>query len=267
MRNLRRLFLEQVALWDTPTRIALTIATLLLLVMFGVYAFGGEALRIPALVAIVTLFMVAQGIVLWGNRRMVTPFTQAQQLYLRGNVTGARDVLAARRGVHSADMQELTLLGNIYRQLGDLDQSEQVLSEALEIAPQHHFPLFGLGRTKLTQGDYAAAADYIRAALNNGAPPIVWADLAEALYRAGEKNVTMVAMTRADRSRLEPYRTLMMDYIRHRLGEGNLLDDGVIAEGLPYWEEAAKRFAHTRYGEAVADDIRRIRRMNEESTA
>lgn len=266
MRNLRRLFLEQVALWDAPTKIALTIATVLIAVMFGVYAFGGEALRIPAVVGLATLFLVAQGIVLWGNRRMVTPFTQAQQLYLRGDIDGARDVLIARRSTDSADVQELTLLGNIYRQLGELDNSAGVLHEALGLSPQHHFPLYGLGRTKLAQGDYDGAVEHIRQAINTGAPPIVWADLAEALYRTGETDATMVAMTRADRSRLEPYRTLMMDYIRYRLGEGNLLDDATIAAGLPYWEEAAKRFAHTPYGKAISDDIRRIRRMDEENS-
>lgn len=265
MRGIRRHLLEQVSTWDAPTRRALAIALVLLAVMFGVYVFGGAALRVPAIVGIATLFSVAQLIVLWGNRRMVTPFTQAQRLYLNGDIESARELLAARRTAPDVDVQELTLLGNIERQLGDLPGSEAILLEALHISPQHHFPLYGLGRTQLAQGRYAVAVGTLQQALANAAPPVIHADLAEAYYRQGQRENVQAALKQLELegdAPLQPYRQLMTQFIRHQLDAGDLPTAEVIAAGLPYWEATAQRFAGTPYGAAVAQDIQTIRSWN-----
>jgi hypothetical protein len=56
-----------------------------------------------------------------------------------------------------------------------------------------------------------------------------------------------------DEKKAEPYRLLMAKMIR-----GEALDSTLVENGLPYWEQAAARFAHTPYGEAIEKDIRKI---------
>ncbi len=75
------------------------------------------------LISFAGLLIVIEISVLWGNRGMVSAFTQAQRLYLDGDFAATRDLLESVRA--KADARALTLLGNTYRQLGQLDQSER----------------------------------------------------------------------------------------------------------------------------------------------
>ncbi len=189
---------------------------------------------------------------LWGNRGMVSAFTQAQRLYLAGDFAAARDLLESVRA--KADARVLTLLGNTYRQLGQLDESEQVLSEAVDKAPDHYFPLYGFGRTLLSEGRYTEAVVAIRRALELNAPPVVRADLGEALYRLNLPEEAVAALEAVPTD--EPHRALMVAYLLHRLGAADPPVAEVVQAGLPYWEAAAERFRHTPYGLALARDVR-----------
>ena len=252
MRDLRRTFLEQVAHWDRATHTALAIAGGLMLVMIGIYTFGGDTLRVPAVVGIATLFTVAQGLVLWGNRHMVTPFTKAQRLYLNGQVEQAATLLEHQRDNGTTDVRELTLLGNIYRQHGDLTDSETILYEALNISPKHHFPLYGLGRTKLVSGQYDEAASLIQQALDAGAPPVVQADLVEALYLGRQPDAARERLPQANVKQLDAARLLTLRWIAFQLRADEPPTTVQIEAGLPELHQTAARYHSTPYGAAIA---------------
>lgn len=248
----RRRLLEMVRGWDTPTRVAFSIGVVVLAVMFGVLQFGGDHLRLPAIVGISTVMLVLQGLVLWGNRWMVTPFTQAQRYYRQGDFARVVALLEARAAADDVEAAELTLLGNTYRQLGALSKSEGVLSKAVDISPESYFPRYGFGRTLLVKGDYAGAVAALEAALAYGAPGGVRVDLAEAYYRAGMREA-MAAQLALVPAGLAAQREVMRAFLA---GEAPAAD--VLAAGLPYWTETARRFAGTPYGAALWEDIHEI---------
>lgn len=255
MRAIRRAFLEQVAHWDMPTRVALSLAVLILTLMLILSRWGAPSVRTPSMIAAAVVFLMVQGLVLWGNRRMVTPFTQAQRHYIAGEFAQAIDILEGVRAGAKVDVQELTLLGNTYRQVGDLSKSARILYEALDISPQNHFPLYGLGRTLLAQGEYTQAAERIEAALVEGAPTVVRVELAEAYYRAGQPTDALRVLDALTTAPQEPYRILWVAYLRHRLAGGSAPNRATLLAGLPYWRESALRFAHTPYSADLQADL------------
>lgn len=269
VRGILRRFRE----WDRATQIALVMAALVFIVMLVLGAQLPPESRGYALVGVIGVLVVAQLIVMWGNRGMVTSFTQAQRHYLAGDFEAARDALENATDVKANDYRARTLLGNIYRQLGDLNKSEEVLTQALQIAPNHHFVLYGFGRTLLVKGQYAEAAKVIAQAVAGGGPEIIRVDYAEAQYRLGVPRETLVealhAAQTAAQMALETgdnHQALMVQYLLYRMGEGEIPERQLIRDGLPYWEAAAKRFAHTPYGAALADDVRIIRASDAHTT-
>lgn len=247
--------------WDRPTQIAVALDALLLVALLIVAAAGPEALRVPALIGAGGLVIVSQIAVLWGNRGMISPFTQAQRHYLAGSFDRARDILEAARARGKIDVKSLTLLGNTYRQLGQLAESEAVLSEAVARAPEHYFARYGFGRTLLSRGEYAAAVESIAEAVRLGAPPIVQLDLAEAYYRLG-RNDHAIALLENVRTH-EPHRALMQAYLFYRMGGAPPTRELIMA-GLPYWQASAERFSTTPYGQALAQDVERMQALIEE---
>ncbi|NDJ60642.1 MAG: tetratricopeptide repeat protein [Chloroflexi bacterium] len=207
--------------------------------------------------------LVIEIAVMWGSRGMISEFTRAQRRYLQGDFEAARTILEAVYAGGRAGVQALTLLGNTYRQLGRLDESEAVLYEAVNKAPDHHFPQYGFGRTLLAKGRYAEAVDAIQQALSDGAPPIVQVDLAEAYYRMGEVDAARTILQTATSD--EPARALLISYLCYRLQTGPPPDSALIAAGLPFWQASAQRFAHTTYGQALAEDLAALERL--QSTA
>ncbi len=242
--------------WDRTSRAALILAILLLIIDILFIIFGPFESRLPAMIGLFGLVIAIQIIAMWANRGMVTPFTKAQRYYLDEDFEAACEILEKLREAGKADVRALTLLGNAHRQLGNLDQSETVLREALMLQPNHHFPLYGFGRTLLVQGNYTEAAETIRQALTVGAPPIVQLDAGEALYRAGETEEARQMLQAALPSSQEPHRRLMAEYLLYRLGEGSVPALALLEQGLPYWEANAERYDHTEYGQNLADDIR-----------
>jgi tetratricopeptide (TPR) repeat protein len=265
MGRLTAYLFRSIRAWDAPSRFALITAAILLMVTLLSLLFGPQSIRSPSLVGFVGLIIVLQVIFMWGNRGMVTPFTQAQRFYLAEDFESACQVLEALTVNGKADVQSLTLLGNTYRQLGLLDESEEVLTKALDIRPLDHFPLYGIGRTLLVKGQYAQAADKIKQALDVGAPPIIQFDLGEALYRLEKSDQARLVLEAAARVSQEPHRVLMSRYMLYRLGAGEPPLGDVVAVGLPYWQNNAIRFQDTPYGQLLADDIQQMQAFMEES--
>jgi tetratricopeptide (TPR) repeat protein len=253
--HLLRLFLA----WDRPTRIALALSLVLLAMAVAFAVFGPSNIRQPALIGAGGLFIITQAIIMWGNRNMVTPYTQAQRAFLTGDFETARQLLEAVRASGKADMRDLTLLGNTYRQLGELDASEDSLTEALRLRPNHHFPLYGFGRTLLVQGRYSEAIDVLVRALEAGAPPIIQVDLGHAYYRQGMWEEALVALKGVKPLVIDPYRAFMVDYLLYQLEQGEL--PALVADGLVYWRAESERFRQTPYGQALADDVRQLQTL------
>ena len=240
--------------WERSVQIAVVTALVLFVVIVVIAGVGPQELRLPAVIGIIGLMLVLQVLVLWANRDMVTAYTEAQRAYLRGDFEAARAVLEAQG--EAADARALTLLGNTYRQLGKLEESEQVLGLALAQHPGDQFPLYGLGRTLMAQGRYAEAADRLEAALKGGAPDVVQVDLAEAYYRLDDAEGARRALAALGEVEQEPYRRLIVAMMRWRLGDAPKPDAALVGEGIAYWQATAERFGQTAYGAAVAQVVR-----------
>ncbi len=264
MGKLTAYILRSFRAWDRPTQIAMLTAIFLFLPTIIALIVGSPQLRQPVLIGLIGLIIATQIIFMWGNRTMVTPYTQAQRFYLVGDFERARQVLETSQSTDKVDVRSLTLLGNTYRQLALLDESEEVLTKALDLRPFDHFPLYGIGRTLLVKGLFAQAAAKIKQALDAGAPTIVQFDLAEALYRQGTGDDTRLALRAAQEIADEPHRALMAAYMLYRLGEGEPPPRELVIAGLPYWQDNADRFQMTTYGQLLADDVQHLQAFMKE---
>ncbi len=263
LRSLRQAF-GRFLHWDRASKIAFLTAFVLLFPALYVASEGTEHIRQPATIGALGLVFAAQAIFMWANRGMVSSFTKAQRLYLNGDLEKTRDLLEKTRQAGKANFQMLTLLGNTYRQLGELGYSKAVLLEAIDIAPNHYFPRYGFGRTLLVNGEYADAVAQIQQALELGGQPIIQFDLGEALYRQGNESAA-VAVLRDSLPYLDVPRRIMAHYLLTQVAADDLLSPSVddIQEGLIYWQTQAELFAHTPYGIALWQDIGRLHNLIE----
>lgn len=231
-------------------------ALLLLIPSALIAARGPENLRQPATIGTIGLVIAAQGVFMWANRGLVTPFTKAQRLFMRGDLEAACQILEQLYDEGKANMQAMTLLGNTYRQLGRIEESHKVLYEALNKTPNHYFPLYGFGRTLLIEGHYAEAANMIEQALQNGGPQVIQYDAGEAHYRQGNY-AQAIAFLQAAQMYLddEPHRALMAVHLLYQMDAGDPPSASMIDMGIQYWRSQAELYAHTAYGQALAADI------------
>src|SRR5262245_44776888 len=181
---------KQIRTWETAAKIALTVDLVLLLLAVFVL-FTNETLRTPALIGAAGWLVALQGIVLWGNRNMVAPYTQAQRHYLAGEFEQARDILRHDMDELIANgknptIDSLVLLGNTYRNLGQLRERGCILRVAVARSPDYHFAHYGLAKTRQAVGDYNSAITYLSQSLKQGAPAIVRFDLAFTQYLRGD---------------------------------------------------------------------------------
>lgn len=266
MGRLTAFLLARFRHWDRNAQIGFALAFLLLAPALLVVAFGPESLRTPSTIGAMGLVIAAQAIWMWANRGMVTEYTTAQRLYLRGDFASARDVLEPIYTQGTKDIRELTLLGNIYRQLGQIDKSGQVLSEALDIQPDHYFPLYGFGRTLLISGRYAEAVTAFERAVANGAPSVIRFDLGEAQYRAGDEAqaVGTLAAVLPDLGD-EPHRLAMAALLLHRMGERDRPTAAEIEPGLAYWQAELDRFSGNPYADSIAYDLDEMMSLSKET--
>lgn len=245
--------------WDRRVLGALAILLALGLFLFSIAAFGPLEARTPALVGFFGALIAVQALLLWGSRRaMLTPYAQAQRAFIAGDFDAVLHLLEPLTE-ESRDVRTLTLLGNAYRQLGRLEESHTILSRALNIAPEHYFPLYGFGRTLLSEGRYTEAAEMIERALTAGAPSVVRFDLAEAYYRKGALDTARELLSAVRPELQEPFRVLMADFLLYRMDAADAPPTALITAGLPYWEASLKRFAHSPYGAALEEDVAMLR--------
>lgn len=260
-----RLFWREFRNWDRASQMAFGIALLLLILAAVTLAVGPETVSQPALIGFVGLVIAAQAIFMWANRGMVTAYTQAQRLYLAGDFEAACALLENGRAAGKANFRALTLLGNAYRQRSLLDESETVLREALALQPDHHFSLYGFGRTLLIQGRYAEAAQVFQQALAVGAPPVAQLDAADACYRNGQLDEARRLVEAILPAALEPHQHLLRQFLLYRLAAIQAPEPAIVSAGLVYWQAQVERYRQTPYGRALADDVRMMQAIVEEA--
>jgi tetratricopeptide (TPR) repeat protein len=252
--------------WDKSSQAALVIA-LGLCVIFGLaILIAPVEWRQLAMIGLVGLIFVMQVIVLWANRAMIAPYTQAQKRFMEGDFEQARALLEQLRDSGKANMRVLTLLGNTYRQLGKLDESEIELRKALDKESLHPFPLYGFGRTLLSKGNYHEAVIVLEKSVHAGTM-VAQFDLGETHYRLGQWQEAKTHLQAVRPSLQEPYRALMADYLLYRLGAGEPPSPTLLHNGLPYWQETAARLGNTPYGNALVEDIDAMHILTEERNA
>jgi tetratricopeptide (TPR) repeat protein len=249
---------SQFRAWDTSAKIALLLAICILLPILGVIRQTTGETRNAFLFAFALLVLVIQGIILWGNRHLVTPYTQAQQLAAKGDFIAARDMLLA----HQTDLEKngkrlnaksLTLLGNMYRNLGNLVQSEAVLRQAVAQQPGDYFPLYGLGRTLLVLGHFDESLTFIQKSVEYGAPSGVQCDIGFIYYCRADTAAAKRAFQTVLTDSSEVYRRLLAQFLLYHQHnpDANPPDQALLVAGLPFWEAEAQRYAHTPYGQAL----------------
>lgn len=219
--------------------------------------------QIWAVLALFGLFIVAQAFILWQLGRQSPAVRNGRTLYLQGDFPAAVSVLEADRASGKVDVERDTLLGNTYRQLGDLDESETVLRAAYEADPASPFVTYGLGSTLLAAGRYDEAITLITQALDNGGQSTILFDLGHAQYRAGDLQAAAETLKRANELKLEPHRALLTHYLLWRLA-GEPEDDDIGARLAPYeaglftWQSVVERFNGTPFGAALTIDVMRM---------
>ncbi len=244
--------------WERSLRLTLGLAAALLALLTLVIAFGPLEVRLYACIGAFGLIGVMQISVMIAYRGMVTPLVRAQRHFMAGEFEAARDVLQAARQAGELDMRALTLLGNTLRQLGDIGGSRAILSEALHKSPDHHYPMYGYGRTLLVDGQYAEAAAMFARALAAGAPEATRLDLAEAYWRAGQHEQAHAALeqSKALLPHVEAHRQVLAAYLTAMM-QGKAPPPGD-PQGVAFWEASAVRFGHTPYGRDLVVDVRRM---------
>lgn len=267
--------IREMTRWDIPSKIALAINLILLVIALAIASTQPD-LRTPSTVAIVGLVISLQVIVMWGNRNLVAPYTQAQRHFLAGEFEQARDVLEGfiddqQTQRKNIDVDVFVVLGNTYRNLGKLDRSENTLNIALNNRPNYHFALYGIGKTLLASGNYQGAIDAFTETLEQGGYLTTYIDLAHANYLAGhQEHVAPLLETAYEREQQghttgelhELHRDLLSQYLLWKVGEAQAPDDGyIIRAGIEFLEAEAQRFAHTPYGQAVSKQVDELRSL------
>ncbi len=265
MGTLTARFVRHLRHWDRPSQIAFVMAVCILTALLFLLAVVPFDARQTVLIGLFGALLMLQLIVLWGNRGMVTPYTRAQRHVINGELEAARDILQHLVQANRADVNVLTLLGNVYRQLGELELSEGILTKALQLRPADHFPLYGFGRTLLAKGQYAEAVDYLAQALAQGAPFITRFDLGHARYRLGQFDEAQTDLEVVAPIAEEDYRKLMSQYLLFCMAKMEQPSTHLIQSGIAFWEASAARFQTTLFGQALARDIEHMLTLIEEA--
>lgn len=258
MRILVGLFRE-IPKWDKASQIALGIALILLVLAMAILATVPD-LQTSALIGGVGLLLAIQGIFMWGNRNMVSPYTKAQRLFVDGKFDEV--VLVLKQYIADEPhpiIDALVLLGNAYRNLGQLHESEAILRIALARRKNYHFALYGVAKIRLAKGDYGEAIKHLETALEHGAPDIIRFDLAHALLRLGQESEA-IEIFRELASSTDAHRALFAQYVLFVDG-AEKPSSALITAGLPFWKAESERFHDTPYAQAIANDVVAIEKL------
>jgi tetratricopeptide (TPR) repeat protein len=253
-------FLGDMRRWDTATKIAMCLAFGLLWVMIAVLMFGGERWRNPSLAGAIGMLGSMQAIALWGNRHLVSVYTQAQRAFMNGDFAQTRALLEKlisdnQNAQKNTDIDVYVLLGNATRNLGDLQTSLRVLQHAVQSQPDYHFALYGLGRTQIVLGAYAEAITSIKKSILQGAPNVVKFDLGFAYFLANDHEMAQETLLDILPSLNEVHRQAMAQWILFRLGIGEEPTQETLREALLFWQAEVKRFLASGYAQAVQQMI------------
>ncbi len=241
--------------WDAPTRLAVGMALALLALLLAVGLAGPPPVQLPARIGAFGLLVTLQMLFLWGKRRDISPYHQAQQHFIAGDYAAARSLLEAlpERGRESVDA--LVLLGNCYRNLGQFAQAQSALQRALQSKPRHHLALFSLGKLLMMQGQYAAAREKIETALAAGSPDIVRLELGQCHYLAGDAHSAQEQFL-ALRPQLQdsPEHAALLESYLHQLGLAQA--PRIEQATIQYWHREAQKATDTAYGEHLCQFVR-----------
>lgn len=270
---------------DKRLQVAIGITVLMTMAIIALSSGQESDDVLPMVVGLVMMMGIAQiAILFWGNRHQKTPLGMARHEFLKGNYEMAAQLLEEnvqrmREQDQMPDHNVLTLLGNTYRQLNRLDDSEMYLRESVSLNPTDKLGLYGLGRTLLTKGHYQEAAEYIDAALKNGGRKVIRVELALAYYYAGVDRDTLLKTLQgaARLLNLENYRALLVNYLLyHELHEQPQMNErelstahrmiNKMASGIAYWEKQAAQYAATDYGRRLKQDVATLNTLLEEQS-
>lgn len=251
--------LREIPKWDKSAQFSLGIAVIILIIDLIILATVPDLL-IQAMIGAAGLLLTIQVIFMWGNRNLVTPYTQAQRYFIDGEFELVVSVLKQ----HIADEEKpevdaLVLLGNAHRNLGQLHESESVLRIALARRKNYHFALYGVAKIRLAKADYGESIKHLEIAIDNGAPNVIRFDLAHAMLRCGREDEA-ISIFREFVASAEDFRALFAQYVIYVAG-GKKPSEELIRAGLPFWEAEIQRFTDTLYGETIAEDVERIRQL------
>ena len=254
-------FARRVPEWDTPVKASLALALLLFVILMALGLGGPLPIRLPARIGAFGVLVTLQLLFLWGNRREISPYHQAQQHFIAGEYQAAKSILEAAPVTARESVDALVLLGNTYRHLAQLDPSRIVLERALALNPRHHLAHFSLGKLRLVIGDYAAACESIALALELGAPDIVRFELGQACFLLGDEEEARRAFYAlpADFND-EPGQSLLLAYYLHCLGAVEHPNASLISAGLESVRADAAKYAGTIYGDHLSQFVQQTQR-------
>ena len=173
-------FARRAPAWDASVKVSFALALALFVCLMALGLGGPAEIRLPARIGAFGVLITGQLLFLWGNRREISPYHQAQQRFIAGDFQAAKSILEAAPATARESVDALVLLGNTYRHLAQFDRGRAALERALALNPRHHLAHFSRGKLSLVLGDYAAARESIARALELGAPDIVRFELGQA---------------------------------------------------------------------------------------
>lgn len=254
-------FARRVPEWDAPVKASLALALLLFVFLMALGLGGPPAIRLPARIGAFGVLVTIQLLFLWGNRREISPYHQAQQHFIAGEYQAARSILEATPASSRESVDALVLLGNSYRHLARFDQSRAVLERALAHNPRHHLAHFSLGKLNLVLGDYRAAGESIALALELGAPDIVRFELGQACFLSGDEEAARRAFNGLPAGFSdEPGQALLLAVYLHGLGAAEHPNASLISVGLAHCRDDAVKYAGTSYGDHLSQVVQQAQR-------
>lgn len=259
-RFLFRDLLGRIGEWDAASKISFFVASTLLIFLLLLGFFGPQAIRFPARIGAFGLLLTLQLVIFWGNRRLISPYLQAQQHFLTGDYSSARDTLEQIPESDRTSVDALVLLGNCYRHLGQFARSKQAIEHALQLKPDYHYALYALGKLNLVTGAYHDASDAFEQALASGAPDLVQFDMGQANFLLGNRNASAKQLNRfCAGTQDEPEKLMLATYLLHIMGAGEQPSAADINEHISSWREEALKYAATNFGKALQSQVDELR--------